>query len=359
MKRVLQIATTTLQYDGLTEVLLALCSHADTNEFQVDIVLGKGAIPVFLEKLNDEGIRYFQVPDRELDVKHYIPALCKILKAGRYDVVHVHGNSATMALDLFIAMMCGVKRRIAHSHNTRTNHPAVHRLMQPLLNMVTNYPVSCGEDAGKYLFGRKKFHIIPNCINVSDFRFNQRVRDYTRNELKISNKFVVGNVGRFRYQKNHEFIIDIFEEIHNLLPESILLLVGEGRLLDRIKDKVNRLSLQESVIFYGVTDNVAQLLQTMDVFLLPSYYEGLSVTAIEAQTSGLPCIMSTEVSEETRKSENCEFISLDESAKVWAMKICEYNNLIIDRSKGADEIIRAGYDKSTLYKVVENTWGGV
>ena len=208
MKKVLQISTTTLQYDGLTKVLFSLIDNCNRDNCNVEVVLGKGSATGFKDKLLERNIRYYEVPDRETKTLQYCKALYKIIRQGKYDVVHVHGNSATMALDVLIAKICGVRRRIAHSHNTKTNHPIIHSMLRPLLNTVVTCPVACGKDAGAFLYGKRKFQVLPNCIKVSDFAFDGQVREKRRTELGYDKcDFVIGHVGRFSFQKNHEYDI--------------------------------------------------------------------------------------------------------------------------------------------------------
>ena len=356
-KQVLEISTGILRYDGMSKVLISLIDNAPKDKVEVSVLLGKGAIPEFYEELKKRHVRYFEGPDRELDVKHYIPYLRKLLKSHHFDVVHVHGNSATMALDLFIAETCGVKTRIAHSHNTISKHPRVHAVMKPFLNMVTNQPAACGQDAGKFLFN-KKFTLVPNCIDVEKFRFNPEVRAEERKKLGIGDEFLIGNVGRFTYQKNHQFLIKIFNAVLKKEPTAKLLLIGDGELLDDIKKQVSALGISKSVIFYGTSDHVNRLMQAMDCFLLPSKYEGLSVTALEAQAAGLPCIMTDTISKETEKSHLCEFLPEGDALDKWADTIVQKHREKDDRAVGSEEIIKSGYDIKNLPRIVEKIWGG-
>jgi len=354
-RKVLEISTGILRFDGMSKVLISLIDNAPRDKIEISVLLGKGAIPEFYDELKKRHIRYFEGPDRELDVKHYIPYLRKLLKTHHFDVVHVHGNSATMALDLFIAQTCGVKTRIAHSHNTISKHPRVHAVMKPFLNMVANRPVACGQEAGKFLFN-KKFTIVPNCIDVEKFRFNPEAREEERKKLGIGDELLIGNVGRFTYQKNHQFLIRIFDAVLKKEPKAKLLLIGDGELLDEIKKQVSSLGISENVIFYGTSDHVNRLMQAMDCFLLPSKYEGLSVTALEAQAAGLPCIMTDTISRETEKSHLCEFLSESDSLDKWASSVIKMCNRNQDRVQGAEEVVRAGYDMSNLPIVVRKIW---
>lgn len=362
-KKVLQISTTTLQYDGLTKVILNLSDYCNKDRYSVDLVLGKGAINDFLDIIIDKGIKYYVVPDRELNPIQYYIALFRILKSSGYDVVHIHGNSATMAIDLLIAQLCGVKVRIAHSHNTMTNHPLIHRLLQPILGFVTTVPVACGENAGLFLYKNNNFTIIPNCIKVDDFRFNKYTRELVRDELHYSNTdYVIGHVGRFRYQKNHAYIIDLFFKYSSDNDNAKLLLIGDEDGTNQLKNisitRVKELGITDKVVFLGSTSRVHDYLQAMDCFILPSHYEGLSITALEAQASGLPCLLSDQIATETMVTHNCWFLPLSQTCQEWIDKLEELQSTdIINREDSAKRMIEAGYDISNLEHTINTIWG--
>ena len=354
-KQVLEISTGILRYDGMSKVLISLLDNAPKEDAEVSVLLGKGAISEFYEELNKRNVKYYEGPDRELDVKHYIPYLHNLLKTHHFDVVHVHGNSATMALDLFIAKISGVKIRIAHSHNPYSKHPVIHALMKPFLNMVTNHPVACGEDAGKSLFN-KPFTIVPNCINVSNFMFDPDLRREERKKRDCQDMVVLGHVGRFTYQKNHELLVNIFYNYHKKNNNSILLLIGDGELVDSVKKLVLKLKLEKSVIFYGTTNEVPNLMNAMDLFIFPSRYEGLGITVIEAQASGLPVVASKGVPEEAMITNYCARINDNAPLEEWVKTIEEFSCLKYDRSSGFREISEAGYNISELPKVIRKIW---
>ena len=354
-KRILQISTGILRYDGLSEVLLSLIDHAPKDKCEISVLLGKGAIPEFYEILKKRNISYYEGPDRELDVRNYVSYLYRLLKKENFDIVHIHGNSATMAVDLFVAKICGVKTRIAHSHNTVTRHPVIHEILKPLLGTVVTQPAACGKDAGEFLFC-KDFVVIPNCIDISRFAYDSEIRRQWRQKLKCSDKFLIGHVGRFTYQKNHKLLIDIFHEVQKHIPNAVLLLIGDGELVDDVKKQIGEYGIADKVILYGTSDHVSELMQAMDLFLLPSNYEGLSVTALEAQATGLPCIMTNTISEETRKSGECCFVDIDAPLEEWSEIIEKYSKSAIDREKGSVEVRDAGHDVDELGQVICRVW---
>lgn len=353
-KKVLQLSTTPIQHDGLTGVIFSLMENAPRENVKIDLALGMGGSDYFLSKLDHMGIKVIFLPHRKRVIKYFIN-LILLLKKEHYDVLHVHGNSATMAIEMLGAYICGVKIRIAHCHNTKTNHPIVHKILKRALIKLINTPVACGKAAGEFLFG-DYFTVIPNCIAVNQFQYNEEKRRKIRGELKILNENLIGHVGRFSYQKNHEMLLDIFKKVLEYEKNAKLLLIGEGELENEIRLKAEKLKISKSIIFYGTCGNVNELMQAMDIFVLPSRYEGLSITAIEAQAAGLQLILGQEISAETDQSGLCTFIPRGSDANIWAKKIVDKLSKKYDRSIGAKKIIESGYDISALTDKIKYIW---
>jgi glycosyltransferase involved in cell wall biosynthesis len=210
---------------------------------------------------------------------------------------------------------------------------------------------------GKRMTKYKKVIIIANGVDTQKFTFDEKVRNNYRSLMKLEDKFVIGHIGRFAYVKNHDFLIDIFSEIIKLNPESVLLLIGQGDLEREIRDKVERLGLAYCVRFLGVRNDVHKLLQAMDVFLLPSLYEGLPVVGVEAQASGLSMVVSDAVTEEAKVLNSFAFMSLKQSAEEWAQTILKYRNGY-ERRNTLDEIIGAGFDATRVADELEKFYCG-
>ena len=196
--------------------------------------------------------------------------------------------------------------------------------------------------AGKYLYGNKSFTVIKNAINTSDFVFNKNIRNQIRAELGITNNFVIGNVARFSPQKNHKFILNLFKEFLSIDNNAILVLVGGGENEKDIKELAVQYGISGNIKFLGLRKDINRLLQSFDIFLFPSLYEGLPVSIIEAQAAGLPCILSDTIDSETAITSNVEFHSLN-------APISEWTNAILDkktfrRVDTTSEIVDAGYD---------------
>ena len=271
-----------------------------------------------------------------------------------YKIIHCQ-NEAMGFPALYAAKKAGVPVRISHSHNTLTRFDfkwPIKILYKYLLRTVATDYVACGEDAGKYLFG-KKVKIIHNAIDTDKFKYSEEKRIKLRKKYKITDKFVIGHVGRFEPQKNHEFLIDLFYEYSKMNEKAILLLIGTGSLFYKIKEKVEKLGLSEKVIFTGSIDNVNEMYNVMDLFVLPSLHEGLPVVGIEAQYSGLKCLFSTKVTRECNIGKYAEFIELSNKEK-WLNSISEYHKNFISREKICDSITTNDYDiKTATHNLVE------
>lgn len=230
--------------------------------------------------------------------------------------------------------------------------------MQYPIRYTADYLIACSKYAGEWLFGKNacksdKFLVLNNAIDSKEFLFNGDTRIKKRKELNINNRFVVGHVGRFDSPKNHDLLIDIFKVVHDKNNNSLLLLVGDGELRNQIEKKVDGLGLNDSVIFTGVRSDISDLMQVMDVLVFPSLYEGLPVTLIEAQASGLPCIISDNISEEVKITELVKFISIDNNVNIWANEIAKYFNNSTRRNTYQD-IAKARYDIELVASEYQN-----
>jgi glycosyltransferase involved in cell wall biosynthesis len=225
-------------------------------------------------------------------------------------------------------------------------------LSVPVKVLVTDR-FACSQKAGTFLFGKKDFAIINNAIEVKKYIFNEETREKIRTKLNLNNKFVIGHVGRLSIEKNHLFLLDVFAQVHNKCIDSVLLLVGEGALKLKIKEKVKALGLEDNVVFLGVCSNVNEIYQAMDVFVLPSLFEGLPTVGIEAQTAGLMCFFSDEVTPEVKVTNFVQFISLKNNASYWSEQILKYSNGY-KRYDKSEILIQAGYDIKNTAKQLED-----
>jgi len=270
--------------------------------------------------------------------------------SSRYKVVHLH-EVYLNSIILPLAKKYGIKHLISHAHATKFSDIKLRAIRNKILCLPikrqANMYFACSKAAALKLYGNKyvnsgKVKVINNAIDVEKFKFNNEVRKEIRASLNIDDKFVIGHVGRFNKQKNHTFIIDIFTEVKKRKADSVLMLIGDGPLLEYIVKKVSLLGLEDSVLFLGRKSNVQDFLNAMDLFLLPSLFEGLPIAGVEAQASGLPIIMSTDITEEIGIA-NYSYVKLSEPAEFWAKKILDFK-CNYERSKSYMEVMKAGFD---------------
>lgn len=254
-------------------------------------------------------------------MKNYI-ALERFLQihAREYKAIHVHANALLYVRPLSLAKKYGIPCRIIHSHSTTSRFKVLHRMNCIRIDRWVTHRFACSKDAGLWMFPNRKFSVVPNGIDIQQFAFDDEKRREVRNLYHISNQVVLGHVGRFSPQKNHTFIIDIFEEYHKQNDNSVLMLIGEGEKQPEIEVLVSKKGLDKNVIFTGAVTDVWRYLSAMDVFLFPSLWEGLSIALLEAQANNLPCLVSDTVPVSSNMG-LCEFMSLQDNARQWAARL--------------------------------------
>ena len=292
---------------GVESVIMNYYRHLDHNKVQFDFICDEDSTRIPYNEIKKLGGRVFLVPKYQ-NLPKYLKALEKLFKENQYRIVHSNINTLSV-FPLYAAKKAGVPIRISHSHSTSNpkewKRNLIKNILRPFSKLYATDYFACSELAGRYLFGNKAFDqgevkIIHNAIDIDKFKFDEVARKKLRKELGIKdNTVVIGHVGRFVQQKNHTFLVDVFKEYHKKNPDSKLLLVGSGPLEDKIKKKVEKLGLKDSVLFLGQRDDINKLYSAMDVFCLPSLYEGLPVVGVEAQAAGLPCVFSDKITNDT------------------------------------------------------------
>lgn len=310
---------------GVESVVMNYYRNIDRNKIQFDFICDNDSTNIPYAEIESLGGKVILIPPYQKVIKYH-KELKRVLKEGNYKIVHSHINTLSV-FSLFAAKCAGVPVRIAHSHSTTNKKEKNKNLMKQLLRpfskvFATDY-MCCSELAGRWLFGDKEYdkgnvYLLNNAIDLDKFKYDEVVRREKRKELNIDDDtLVIGHVGRFVEQKNHRFLIDIFNEVHKQNEKSILLLVGQGPLMEEIKEKVKSLGIEDSVKFLEQRNDVSELYQAFDVFCLPSLYEGLPVVGVEAQATGLLCLFSDDMTKETKILESTKFLSLEQNAKEW------------------------------------------
>ena len=314
------------------------------------------------DKIEAMGGRIYRVHRKRENYLKNINDIDKIIKNGNYDIVHSHLDELS-TFYLLSAKKYNVPVRICHSHLAGTDRgkgvEILCKLLKPIMRYVTTDKFACGIDAGIALWGETEVktgqvHIMTNAIDTIRFRFNIETRKLKRDELNINEStLVLGSVGRLSYQKNSDFIIDIFNDYHKMNCDSMLLLVGVGDLIDEVNRKIDKYNLHNFVKLIGSRDDVNELLMAMDIFLLPSRFEGLPIVLVEAQCSGLPCLVSDSVTKEIKLSEKVKYISLEEDSTAWASYIND-NQIFDERNTAYNRVVNDGYDICSASKNLEN-----
>ena len=274
-----------------------------------------------------------------LKVFKYIKAFIALFKKRRYDALYIHGSSAIMSIELFAAKLMRCKVRVVHSHNTTCDFKKADKLLRFMFYHLYTDAFACGNEAGKWLYRKRPFTVISNGRDINKYKFDFEKRKEIRSILnEPDNELLVGHVGNFNYQKNQEFLVRVFKEFLKLKPNSKLYLMGSGDDYDNVKKLTEELSISDKVVFTGSIYNVSEMLQAMDVMVLPSRYEGVPLVAIEWQISGLPCLISDTVTTECAYTDFVKFKSLNDSFKAWAEEIAAMSHY--SRSKNAEAALR-------------------
>ncbi len=365
--RVLQINSGSQYFGGVSSLLYNMYVNIDHSKLQFDFLSpNKTTYGIHRDEIAELGGRVleFNITGNIFYKKIELYRRLKdFLKENPYQIVHINsGNIFFNTVAVAAVKKAGVPVRIVHSHNSQTNEGNIFmrvilKLMRRFIESKATVLFACSQSAANYMFTKKtvesgKVRIIHNGIDTKKFKRYNDTRTALRKEWGLAGKFVVGHVGRFMKEKNHDFLIDVFEKIHDIEPNAVLLLFGGGELEEQIRAKVNALGLSESVKFMGMTDEIEKAYHVMDVFILPSIHEGFPLTGVEVQTMGVPMLVSDSVSRELKITEDVSFLSLNESADVWAKKAVSMRWEVFPDNTQA--IIDAGYDIGCVAKSMQD-----
>lgn len=311
---------------GIETMLMNYYRHMDRDKIQFDFLCNKRKPGAYDSEIKSMGGRIFHTPGlnpiKYLKYLKYMRNLFK--KYPEYKIVEAH-NGALGVYALYAAKINSIPNRIFHAHGasiTKDWKLPIKLFCKSKLKSNINYKFSCGIAAAECYFGKKTviqgdYEFIPNAIEVERFLFNKEIRKKLRKQYNLENRHVIGHVGRFMAQKNHNFLLEVFIEYLKIDKKAVLVLLGDGELMNSIKKKVIQKNIEDKVIFIGNVSNVNEWYSTFDLFVLPSIWEGLPVVGIEAQASDLPCIFSTNITREIGLSNKVNFISLDSSIQEW------------------------------------------
>ena len=358
MIKVLHVLSSVGTTGGVQGMLWNYYKHINSSDVRFDFVSLNPELTGFEKNFTNKGSKiYFAKPLRESVFKN-IRDIDRAMKSDKYDIVHCHQDFLGY-IAMFLAWKNRIPTRIIHTHKAKLKEGKKQRIIHKVFGTITSFFATdiwgCGKDALLWTFGEKKSTkkngtVINNAIEVENYIYDSALRNKVRSELDIPDDCkVIGNVARFTPQKNLSFLVDIFDDIIKKDPSYRLAMVGTGELFDEIMKKISKKGISDKVIALGSRTDVNELMQGMDIFLLPSVWEGLGIVLVEAQSSNLPCVASSGVPFEVNLTGNIKYISLDTSASEWAEEILKLH--IPERKDNTEIITEKGYN---IKKEAEN-----
>lgn len=346
--------------DGISKLLSNFIDNY-SDRIEIEILTFKVSNPIYFKNKN---IKIHFVTQSKNSLKRLINER-RIMKQG-FDVIHINGNYISRIIECIAAKFAGIKKIIIHSHNDGSgNNNNIKRFFQfffkKLFDFFATDYVSCSKNSAKWMFSNKiiksnQFTVINNGIDINLFKFNLKLRNEIRKKYELQDKFVIGCIGRFCYQKNHDFLIDIFYECKRIKKNVILFLIGDGVLKPQIISKIKKLNLEDSVVLLENISDTYKYYNCFDCFVLPSRYEGLGIVNIEAQCNGLDTFVSDKIPEEANVSKKFHSIKLNDSPNTWAKHICSINTDLDKRKSEYKSIINNNFDIESASKQMEELY---
>lgn len=320
----------------------------DHRLFQIDFLLYSRNETDYTREVEQAGGKVYRVPSRRESFWKWHQSLRSFFRqhAQDYHAIHFCGNSLTAMAPIYYAYKYGIPVRIVHAHNSAArglHNRLLHCLKRNYVYSISTHHFACSTLAAQWFFGKKEATIIRNGINVKDFVYDENIRKQMRVELGVKeDDFVIGHVGRFVKEKNHVFMVEVFAQFVKRCPDSKLMLIGVGSLMNEIRSLVQKLELSEKVLFLGERSDVNRLMQAMDVFLMPSLFEGFPFVLVEAQAEGLPCCISDAINKDICITDNVDCVSLGATPGEWA-EILEEKCRSFVRTDCSEIIVKSGY----------------
>ena len=334
---------------GAETFLMKMFRSLPREKYMFDFIVS-AAGGCYEDEVKSLGGKIYVIPKRTENIFAVVSGIYSIVKNNKYKYVLKLGSRSIAVVDLIVAKLAGAKCLAIRSCNAPTGlsvkERVLHKTLQPLLNIVSNVKIAPSMLAAEFTFGKrcakKNVYLLNNGVDLNVYHYDPKGREDVRKEFGIQNELLIGHVGRFHRQKNHKYLLKVFYEIKKLHQGAVLMLVGIGELEEEIRSLAKELNLESSVIFTGLRFDVPQLLSAMDVFVFPSLHEGMPNTVIEAQATGLPCIIADTITREANITELVQYHSLSQSAFEWAKAVLESSEPL--RKNTADDFRKHGYD---------------
>lgn len=319
---------------GIDKYLLNFLNSIDTKKYQIDFIT-KNYNKKMYELLKEKKCNLFEVSHNRNPIKQY-KEMKKIIENGKYGVAYFNISETYNCIGIIAAKLLGVKKIVVHSHSSGSDKESnlkrkiaeiLNAICKPIVHICSNQKIACSKKAAQWLYiksvvKRENYSIVYNAINIEKFKINEEIRNRVRKTNQLEDKFVIGHVGRFAYQKNHEFLLEVFKEVIKEKKNAVLVCIGDGENFETVKKYAKELELIDNIIFTGNVNNVNEYMQAFDIFILPSRFEGLPIVGVEAQLSGLPCLFSKNISEEVLIAKNSKLLDIT-NIELWKNEILE------------------------------------
>ena len=369
MIRIMQINAGS-KYGGVSAMIYNYYKHIDRNRYQFDFVAPfRSSFELYREEIENMGGRIIELGVEGTSLLYnyrLFKAVYLVCKNNKYQIVHINSGYSLFNFIVAFASHCaGATRILVHSHNAgniKKKDRIYAKILAGSLCYLATECLACSKAAGEFMFTKKvmcspKFHILKNGIVLKSFAYDEETRKKIRKSYNIENRFVVGHVGRFTEQKNHIFLLNVFAELLSYRPDAVLVLIGEGEDMNRVQSHSIELGIEKNIIYAGLVKNTNELYSAMDVFVLPSLFEGLPVVGIEAQAAGLKCVFSANVTQEVMVTPSCSMIKLDDDISNWVKEILKSNNF--SRNDSIKYLQEAGYDIEDVTRKLETLYSTI
>lgn len=351
----------TLLKGGTDTYMLEVIRNIDKEKFHIDVIIkdGDNVDDYMLKTLTDLGSAVYLAKGSFAKRMLFMRKFFKEHK-GEYKVAHINATSGATGIIAYFAKKNGkIDNIIFHSHMGGNDNGTsiVDKIGTKLIFKNATTLASCSKTASAFMFGDKADNaiVLNNSVDTNKFKYNSKIRDEVRDKLNISKKdFVILHIGRFAAQKNHKRLIEIFAEVLKLEKSAKLVLIGDGVLFEETRELASSLGVSQNILFMGLQNNVFEFMSAADCFVMPSIHEGLPIVAVESQANGLPLVLSSNISTETKLAESVEFVNLDESNDVWAETILKTK--LIKRKSGEEALKKHNFDKESAIKVIEKLY---
>lgn len=353
MKKILVFGVTE-NPGGVEAVIMNYYRALDRSKIQFDFLCNTDVV-AYEDEIKSLGGTIYRITARSKDRKKFREDMDNFFKehSSEYSTIWVNVCSLANIDYLKYAKKYGIKYRIIHSHNSQNMDSKLREILHRINKMfISKYATdfwTCGDEAGEWFYSKKiiksdKYLFVNNAINADKYKYNKKVRDEYRKKMNLTDKIVFGNVGRLHFQKNHTFIIKVFNEFLKEKPNSVLLLIGQGEDEEKIRNQIKELNIEDKVILLGIRKDVEKLMQCMDIFLFPSKFEGLPLVLVEAEAAKLLIFASDVITKKVKFNDRMIYLSLEKDEKYWSKKILSNLDKIESRESDISDIIKNGFN---------------